>query len=57
MPKISECLKPHALTHTLTGIGLGLLAAGLFPSIYAWAVTLGMVLIVLALIGEFVWNK
>ncbi len=57
MPKISECLKPHILVHTVTGIGLGLLAAGLFPSIYAWAATLGVVLIVLALAGEFFWNK
>lgn len=57
MPKMSECLKPHALVHTLVGIGLGLLAAGLFPGIYAWAVTLGVVLIVLGLVGEFFWNK
>lgn len=57
MPKLSECLKPHALTHTLTGLGLGLLAAALFPSIYAWGATLGVIFIVVALAAEFIWNK
>lgn len=57
MPKLSECLKPHTLLHTVTGIGLGLLAAALFPGVYAWAATAGVVLIVLALIGEFFWNR
>ena len=56
MPKMNECLKPHALVHTLVGIGLGLLAAGIFPSIYAWAATLGVIFIVVGLIGEFFGN-
>lgn len=57
MPKMSECTKPHALVHTVVGLGLGLLFAAIFPAVYAWGATLALVVIVIGLVGEFVWNK
>jgi hypothetical protein len=51
--KMKECMTPHALLHTLTGIGVGLILAGLSPGIYGMAVTLGVVLTGLGIVGEF----
>lgn len=57
MPKMEECLKPHALLHIVTGVGLGLLLVGVVPSVLGNAVMWGVVLVVAAVVGEFVWNK
>lgn len=57
MPKMEECLKPHALLHTVTGVGLGLLLVAVMPSVVENAVMVGVVLVVAGVIGEFVWKK
>ena len=57
MPNMEECLKPHALVHVVTGIGLGLVIVALVPSLAANALMLGVGLVVVAVVGEFVVNK
>lgn len=52
--KMKECLKPHALLHMVTGVGVGLVLAGLSPSVYGSAVTLGIILVGVGIVGEFV---
>jgi hypothetical protein len=51
--KMKECLKPHVLLHTVMGVGVGLVLAGLVPAVYGMAVTVGVVLVLVGLVGEF----
>lgn len=57
MPDLKECLKPHPLLHTLSGIGLGLVVVALLPALFPSALTLGVVLVVAGLLGEFLFLK
>ena len=50
---MKKCLEPHALLHSLTGIGLGMVILGLVPSLVANAMMYGIVLIVVGVVGEF----
>jgi len=52
--KMKECLTPHALLHTIGGIGIGLILTGLSPSIAGSAVTFGVILVLGMVAGEFV---
>ena len=47
--KIKECLSPHALMHTLTGLGLGLLVAALVPSLAVWWIGAAVVAVAVVL--------
>lgn len=57
MPDLKECLKPHPLLHTLSGVGLGLVIVALLPALGPSALTLGVVLVVAGLLGEFLFLK
>lgn len=46
--KMKECFTPHALIHSLTGLGVGLIAAALFPSLAS--VLIGVVVIVVGIV-------
>ena len=49
--KMQECFKPHAVMHSLFGLGLGILIVALIPELsLAW---LGFVLIVIALVADY----
>lgn len=50
---MSRCFKPHALLHTLLGIGLGVLISFWFPVVSGNAVVVGLVLVVVAIVGDF----
>lgn len=50
---LKQCMKPHPLLHSIAGIGLGLLLTALVPSLVVNAFTLGIVLIVVGVAGEF----
>lgn len=54
---LKECTKPHALLHSLAGVGLGLVLVGLIPDLSANALMLGLLALVLGIVGEFVWVK
>lgn len=54
---MKECMKPHALLHSLAGVGLGLVLVGLMPSLAASAMMLGLVLVVVGIAGEFLFLK
>ncbi len=49
---MKECMKPHALMHTLTGVGLGVLLVGLVPTLGANAVMFGGLLVVAGIVGD-----
>lgn len=49
---MKECMKPHALLHTLTGIGLGFIVLALVPGISANALMIGVAAVVVAVLGE-----
>lgn len=44
--KMKSCFTPHALIHSLFGLGLGLFLASIIPSLSMW--WLGVVVIVIA---------
>lgn len=49
--KMKECFTPHAMMHSLMGLGLGLLLATLVPSLQL--VWLGVVIVVVAMVLDF----
>lgn len=57
MPKMEECMKPHALVHMVSGAGIGFLVLALVPALASNALMLGIILLVLAFAAEFVVNK
>lgn len=51
---MQECLSPHPVMHTLTGLGLGLVAANMVPTLSTGSgISFGLVLIAGGLLGEF----
>lgn len=48
--KMKSCFTPHVLMHSLFGLGLGLLLAGLIPGL--GNVLLGLVLMVVAIVVD-----
>jgi len=55
---LQECLKPHALLHTVTGIGLGIILMSFFPYTPLETVRfMGVALIAIAFLGECVVHK
>jgi len=53
---IKECMKPHALNHMLSGAGIGFLVLYFVPSLGANLLMLGVVLLVVAFVWEFMTN-
>ena len=54
---MQECLTSHPVMHTLTGLGLGLVAANMVSSLSgSTGVSFGLVLIAAGLLGEFMIN-
>ncbi len=49
---MKECMKPHALMHSLTGFAVAMIAIGLWPSLGAMALTVGVVLLVVGILGD-----
>lgn len=54
---LKACTQPHALLHSLTGIGLGLILVALAPSLVANALMLGVVAVVVGVVGEMMVKK
>ena len=54
---MNECMKPHPLLHTLMGIGLGLILIQFMPSLLSNALTIGIVLVVVAFAAEMMTGK
>jgi len=54
---MKECTKPHALLHSLMGIGLGLVLVSLFPTLVSNALIFGIVLIIVAFVLEMMMGK
>ena len=48
-----ECFKPHTMLHSLFGLGLGLLVAALFNLSGMTGVVLGLVVMAVAFVSDF----
>lgn len=55
--KFKACMQPHALLHSLAGLGVGFIIAGLVPAAAAQGVVLGIIAVVAAVIGDMAVNK
>ncbi len=51
-----ECMRPHALVHSLTGFAVACLVIYFVPSLLANLLMLGIIVFVLAFILEFFVN-
>lgn len=49
---MKECMKPHALMHSLSGFGVALIVVGLWPDLSANALTYGIILLVVGILGD-----
>lgn len=50
-------MKPHALLHALAGIGIGLILVNLIPTLVDNALMLGVVVLAVAVVADFMVNK
>lgn len=55
--KIKECMKPHALAHSLSGLGVGFILIALMPSLVSMAFVIGIIALVGGIIWDFSVNK
>lgn len=55
--KFKECMKPHALMHSLAGLGVGLILVNFIPTLVDNALMLGVLVLVVAVVGDFMVNK
>lgn len=54
---MKECMKPHPLLHTVSGVGLGVLLTNWFGLVGNTGMWLGLILLVVGVAGEFVFLK
>ncbi len=55
---MKECMKPHALTHSLTGLGVGFILIGLMPTLAGNALMYGIIALVVGIAADmWVQNK
>lgn len=54
---MKECMKPHALLHTVTGVGFGMLLTNWLGLTVDAVMMWGVVLIVVGVAGEFMTKK
>lgn len=47
--KMKECFTPHVATHSLFGLGLGLLLSVIFPSLQSVTIALGVMVVAVVL--------
>ncbi len=49
--KMKECFTPHAMMHSLVGLGLGILAVNFFPALNS--VMIGLVVVVVGIVLDY----
>lgn len=56
--KFKECMKPHYIAHSISGLGVGLILVGIFPALSgATALVLGVIAFVAGAAYDFSVNK
>ena len=55
--KFKECMKPHYIAHSISGLGIGLILVGVMPSIAGAALVLGIIALVVGIIYDYSVNK
>lgn len=55
--KFKECMKPHYIAHSISGLGVGLILVGLIPSLAGSAMVIGVVALVVGIVYDFSVNK
>ena len=54
---MKECTKPHMLTHSLTGLGVGLILVGLVPSLAMSGLMYGIIILVAGIVLDMYVQK
>ncbi len=58
MPNAKECFKPHVIMHSLLGLGIGFILASFIPALStSTGLWIGIILVIIAIISEFMVNK
>jgi len=58
MPNMKECFKPHVVMHSLIGLGIGFILASFIPALStSTGLWLGIILVIIGIISEFIVNK
>lgn len=56
--KFKECMKPHYIAHSISGLGVGLILVGIFPALSgATAIVLGVVAFIAGAVYDYSVNK
>lgn len=53
---MKACIKPHALAHSVSGAGVALLVLYFVPSLFAYSLALGVVLLLLGIVWDYSSN-
>ena len=55
---MKECFKPHVVMHSLIGLGIGFILASFIPALStSTGLWLGIILVIIGIISEFIVNK
>lgn len=56
--KFKECMKPHYIAHSLSGLGIGFILVGLLPGLSgSTAFILGLIALVIGVVYDYSVNK
>lgn len=55
--KFKECMKPHYIAHSISGLGVGLILIGIIPSLAGAALILGIIALVIGIAYDYSVNK
>ncbi len=55
--KFKECMKPHYIAHSISGLGVGLILVGLIHLSGSAALVLGIVALVVGIVYDYSVNK
>ena len=53
---MKECMKPHALAHSVTGAGVAFLVLYFVPSLLTYLLWGGVILLVLGIVWDYMTN-
>lgn len=57
MKDMKECMKPHAIVHSVTGLGVGLILVALIPALVTNALVFGIIVVLAALGYDYFFIK
>ncbi len=52
---MKDCMAPHALLHSLAGLGVGLILVSFMPSLASNGLMVGIIVIVASFVGHYLF--